>query len=77
MRHGGGAAVAKASVPQVGGDGEGLRRGAAMVAEEGIEITGAIGPHDGGPSGEILHREAKRVKFNGTRIIANKGACAN
>jgi hypothetical protein len=47
---GGGAGVAEAAVPQVGGDRERRRRGAAIVAEEGVQVAEAIGPHEESPS---------------------------
>jgi len=36
---------------------------------EGVERPGAIAPGDHAPGIEILHREAKRVKFDRTIII--------
>jgi hypothetical protein len=35
----------------------------------GVEQPGAIAPSDHVPGSEILHTEAKRVKFYGTKII--------
>lgn len=39
---------------------------------EGVERPQAIAPGDHVPGTKILHREAKRVKFNGTLIVSSE-----
>nr|CAD39825.3 OSJNBa0079F16.10 [Oryza sativa Japonica Group] len=64
----------------VGGGGDkgtsGGRRG-VRICRERIKSTGTIAPDDLDLGWVILHREAKRVKFNGTPIITSKTACGN
>ena len=69
--------MAKATVPKIAGDGE--RRGvwATMVAEEWVQLSGAIGSHEHCLGGEVLHREAKGIKFNEARIITSESTSAN
>ena len=40
-----------------------------VVAEEWVEVAGDSGDQDYPPCAKILHKKAKRVKFNGTKII--------
>lgn len=39
---------------------------------DGVERPRAITPDDEPPSKQILHREAKRVKLNGSRVVSSK-----
>ena len=54
----------------------GGRRG-VRICRERIKSTGTIAPDDLDLGWVILHRENKRVKFNGTPIITSKTACGN
>jgi hypothetical protein len=39
-----------------------------------VEGPRAITADEGGPGGQILHKETKRVKLNGTRIVGGESA---
>jgi hypothetical protein len=62
-------------MPKIVRDREGSGGGGdALIAEEWVEIAGAIGPHENLPGEQILQGKTKRVKFNGAIVIANKFA---
>lgn len=46
-------------------------------APEWVEWAGAITPKDHAPSGKILHKAAKRVKFHITVIVSGELANRN
>ena len=48
------------------------RGGAGGGAVERVEVARAIAPGDHVPSVQVLHRKAKRIKFDGTVIIGGK-----
>ena len=69
-----GAWMAEATMPHVtiggcGGEGSAPRR---VIAEERVEVAGASGDQDYPPGSKILHKKAKWVKFDGTKIIFDK-----
>jgi hypothetical protein len=37
-----------------------------------VERLGAVTPSEKGPGGKILHRETKRVKLHGTRVVSSE-----
>jgi hypothetical protein len=39
---------------------------------ERVEVARAIAPGDHVPGLQILHRKAKRIKFNGTVVVGGK-----
>ena len=59
----------KTTMPGDGGSCSNKRAGHRGRGGEGVERPGAIAPGDHAPGIEILHREAKRVKFDRTIII--------
>jgi len=63
------AAVPKRSGRRGGGEGSG---GAGWCGKERVEVTRAIAPGDHAPCLKVLHREAKRVKFDGAIIISSE-----
>jgi len=63
------AAVPKRSGRRSGGEGSG---GAGCCEKEQVEVTRAIAPCDHAPCLKVLHRKAKRVKFDGTIIISSE-----
>ena len=46
--------------------------GAGGGGVERVEVARAIAPGDHIPSVQVLHRKAKRIKFDGTVIIGGK-----
>jgi hypothetical protein len=64
--------MAKTPMPQVVGDGKGCGGGVGVISEEGVEVAGAIRPHDNLPGVKILQRKTKWVKFNGAVVVTDK-----
>ena len=58
--------MAKAAMPNSGGDSgnKGAKHCGTYWSSEGVEGPGAIVPGDHAPGMKILHRKAKRVKFD-------------
>ena len=71
--------VTKAAMPEGGGgccDSEGGSTSWRWT-KEWVEVTRAIAPGDHALCLKVLHREAKRVKFNGTIIISGETTYGN
>jgi hypothetical protein len=55
-----------------GGDQDGWGGHAGGGRPKRVEGPQAVTAGEGGPGGQILHRETKRVKLNGTRIVGDE-----
>jgi hypothetical protein len=66
--------MAKAAMPNSGGDNgnKGTGHRGTCWSTEGVEGLGAIVPDDHAPGMKILHRKAKRIKFDRTTVIRSK-----
>lgn len=65
--------MSKPPMLEIAGDrGESRRGRAAIGAVERIERAGATGAQKNFLGEKILHRKAKRIKFDGTLIITSK-----
>ena len=66
--------MAKAAMPSSGGDNgkKGVEHRGTCWSIEGVEGPEAIVPGNHGPGMKILHRKAKRVKFDKTFFIRSK-----
>lgn len=58
--------MAQPAVPQVAGGGGRGEDGMPweIIAEEGVQITGATGDHDDFPGSKILHNKTRGKEFN-------------
>jgi hypothetical protein len=68
--------MSETMMPKRGGCGD-ERGGAGGGWLERIEVARAIAPGDHVPGLQILHRKAKRIKFNRTIVIGGKTANGN
>jgi hypothetical protein len=68
--------MAEASVPKIDGDGS-SSEGEMRRRAERVELVGALTSEHHRARGQILDREAIRVKFNANIIIAGKFAHRN
>jgi hypothetical protein len=67
--------MAETTMPSSGGGGGDQDRWGGRVSggrPKRVEGPRIITAGEGGPGGQILHRETKRVKLNGTRIVGGE-----
>jgi hypothetical protein len=64
----------EAAMPQVRGAGSGGGQGMEgdTSGRVGVEVTRTVTPKDHGLGMKVLHRETKRVKFNGATIVTSE-----